>query len=265
MTDQPPAFYFRSLANLWDRLEPQLRPHSHGVSNPYGGVLPGAVMFIDMTGFSGSVFDLRDQPQAAAFIAHHFVTLIENHSAVGRRAQEAMANTYIDKVIGDELMLVLPGERDVALQRAFGFVELLSFFPYYPKKIGLHWSNRLWVGDIGLPMRGNRHERFCQITVMGYAVQVAARLTGAKLPLSAETDLRMLQEGGPITGVCIPERFAAPIEHDVELAGVAEGSRISRWMIPPIEQSTDQFTPQMLVRKWLEDNPSQVEFSLDWD
>jgi len=164
--------YFRSMNELWARVEPQLKSLDPGDSGILGAKLHAAIVFADMCGFSVIGRDYEGHPHVSAFVGHHYLSLLENWG----RTVRGINRVFIDKYVGDQIMLVIPGDRREATRVALELARIWCGLPGpYPSSIGVHWGE-VWFGDVGLGKNGNRSEPFQSKTVMGQTVNIAARL-----------------------------------------------------------------------------------------
>lgn len=173
-----------------------------------GGILEAAVLILDMSGFSSLVAKFKDHPQAAAFLARHFLDFVDRaESSLNEKkiSDDTIRHTFYDKMIGDAVMLVVTGPRLAAVGGALDIVDLVTADGLYRCKAGLHWG-KLWLGDIGFARRPERPDAFRTVTVMGHVVNVAARLLHeATEPL----EVALLGEGldgaeAPLDGITPP-------------------------------------------------------------
>lgn len=225
--DLGPAFYFKPLSRLWEEKQPIIKAYNWAANPLKGGFIKAAVMFVDLRGFSKLGAQYPEKPQASAWAAFRFLGLTEDWA---RATSEAINHTYLDKVIGDALLLVIPGEEGPAMTDALVLAHPVLAKPFYECKIGAHWS-RVWLGDIGLPAGGNRHERLECVTVMGHVVNMACRLAGA----AGVSEFCVLPDS--IKAAMIPPSMG-PSKDAVELKNVATGS-------VPIIRLKQRFTIQI--------------------
>lgn len=223
--------YFRPLASLWaEKEEIFLNDPSMGRSM-HGGLIDAAILILDMSGFSSLVAQFKDEPQAAAFAARHFLNFVDSRdSAVGDRNldQDTIQRTFYDKMIGDAVMLVVTGKRHDALRSALAIFDLVTSWGLYPCKAGLHWGT-VWLGELGFLSRPERPEAFRSVTVMGHVVNIAARLLAqAQQPL----EVALLGEGldgapEPLDGIKPPAELVrqAP-DLPAVLKGIADGRQV---------------------------------------
>lgn len=223
MSQDGPAFYFKPLKALLETYRPVIDAHRWKEPRPKGVVIDAAILFIDMAGFSSLVLKYAKAPHAAAFLVYHYLSLIENWCIPGDEIQR----TYVDKVIGDEVMLVIPGQRIPAIESALRLSRAPTMGPaMYASRIGLHWGP-VWLGDAGLPAERNRHEALEVITVVGHTVNVAARLLGnarrGEIAVLAES----LGEQPPtLQGVPIPSSFVPEHDDFNGMKGVRESTEV---------------------------------------
>lgn len=168
-----PSFQLRPLSDLWSSLEPKAKvlPTEEKGDFIVGGKLDAAVMFVDLCGFSKLGWEYRDRPQAAAIVAHKGLLKIER----GCEKMPSLGRAYVDKVIGDAVMLVIPGPREQAMSDVLWIAHGTFFDSAFPCKIGAHWGS-VFLGEIGLRESPAVPARIGALTVMGPVVNVAARL-----------------------------------------------------------------------------------------
>lgn len=219
--DGPPA-YFKPLERLWDEKRGRAEAFAWKDRSVIGGSIAAAVMFIDMSGFSKLVARHRKKPHAAAFVACHHLGLLE--SWCKGPPGDAINRAYLAKIIGDEVMLVIPGQRVQAVTDAVSLASRATVRPIYQCKVGIHWG-QVWLGDIGIRCGGNRYEDLREVTVMGDVVNIAARLVQCRKghPLEIRLLVRDIDGGtGPLDQVMFPPSLATGVDH-VPLKGVATG------------------------------------------
>lgn len=255
MAEQVPSLYFQSLDRLWEGLQEKI-PATKSQTPP-GGLLKAAVVFIDMSGFSALTTKFRATPHASAFIAHHFLSLTENWALTAR---ETINKIYLDKIVGDEIMLVIPGDRIYAVGAALQVLRQTMLGPgLYKAKAAIHWGE-VWLGDIGLKRERNRMEEFRSITVMGDTVNIAARLM--KLASSEKQEIVLL--ASPLTeptlkGILIPSGFEVSAPERVDssrLKGVL--SELAEIHVQRMEMTLRIGVPGIDVEQLLKDYLGQA-------
>lgn len=249
----PPAFYFKSLERLWEEKLPKVDAHvfppGTGVR---GGRLHAAVMFVDMSGFTALTWKHRSFPEAALYLAHHFAHLVESHSVSAPR--DAIRRTYVDKLIGDAVMLVIPGPRTRAMQDVVDLAFAMSRHPLYTLKFGAHWGQVI-LADSGLPVGPNRSEAFRSVTVLGPTVNIASRV------LHSAQDRELCTVAGPIDGqdppllgiglrnVTMDDINVVP----VELKGIGNGPiALQRTKFRPIIETKDWIDVDDHIKRWVD-------------
>lgn len=168
------TFRLRPLSELWALVKDKAKPLRWEDRWIVGGGIQAAVMFIDLCDFTRMGWEHRDRPQAAAILGHEGLRRIEEWCG----QMPSLRYAYVDKVLGDAALLVIPGPRDRAMEDVLWISHGAFFGPEFPCKIGAHWG-RVFLGDIGLKDRGKLDSRIPALTVMGPVVNLASRLCGA--------------------------------------------------------------------------------------
>ncbi len=181
----------------------------------------GAILFADLPGYSRWARDLT--PAECAYRTSHFFAWFEG--SAGRQY-----GGIVDKFIGDELMLVflpdlcqLPA-MEATLKTACRMLEqdMWGFEP----RIGVA------EGDLAICLVGT--ERFCQVTAVGHAVNLAARCVqtseGAKSIRVATDDIVLV--GRVFSGeqdwhVCPPRRIQPK---NMDWVSVVDIRRLPMWI-----------------------------------
>ena len=169
-----PSFRLQPLSELWARVKDKAKPVRWEDRSIVGGGIEAAVMFIDLCDFTRMGWQYRDRPQAAAILGHEGLRKVEEWC----EKMPALAEAYVDKVLGDAVLLVIPGPRERAMENVLWIAHGAFFGPEFPCKIGAHWG-RVFLGDIGLRDRGKLDSRIPSLTVMGSVVNLASRLCSA--------------------------------------------------------------------------------------
>jgi class 3 adenylate cyclase len=165
-------YYFRDMEDLWNIVKPKMKSLDRNSSGILGVNIDVTIIFSDMCGFSKTGADYSDAPHISAFVGSHFLSLLEGWAKISKDINKV----FIDKFVGDQLMLVIPGERIHSIEIALNIIRTWFLAPqFYSFKVGIHWG-KVWFGDIGLRTDPNRHKNFSCKTVMGQTVNIAARL-----------------------------------------------------------------------------------------
>lgn len=172
-----PTYQLQPLSALWGQVKgkakPLLWPDDRVI---FGGTLEATIMFVDLCGFSTRCWELRDQPQSAAIVGHEGLKQTEEWCS----GMPSLSRTFLDKVVGDALMLVIPGPRTQSITDALWIAHGAFFRPEFPCKAGACWG-RVFLGDVGL-LDAMGQPRVSALTVMGHVVNVACRLCSEAQP-----------------------------------------------------------------------------------
>ena len=205
MNQAAPAWYFPSVRDLW-------RQHLDVIENGAapeigfrGAITRATVVFIDMGGFTGRANEHASDPAVAGFLGHHFASFIENWSLA---LKSDVRGVYLDKIVGDAVMLVIPGDGPSSISLGLKLARATLMGPgIYDPHIGLH-AGDICLCDVGLAAKINRTAAFEQITVMGAVVNLAARLASVADPGTVATIAEPIEDGG-LTPVAQLDTLAA--------------------------------------------------------
>ena len=99
------TFRLRPLSELWARVKDKAQPVRWDDRSILGGGMNAAVMFIDLCDFTKMAWALRDRPQAAAILGHEGLRRVEEWCG----QIPSLRFAYVDKILGDAVLLVIPG------------------------------------------------------------------------------------------------------------------------------------------------------------
>ncbi len=164
---------FQPLSSIWDEHEDIIQSGRVVGLGIDGACLEATVVFADMIGFTAMTNTYPTNPGIPAFVAHHFFSLIENWLLADEGTMDAV---FVDKVLGDGVLFVIPGPREVSGPAAARLAAtIVGADSLYPASVGAQ-SGEVCLCDIGLYPGPHRRRALPQITVMGAAVNLAARL-----------------------------------------------------------------------------------------
>lgn len=190
MNQAAPAWYFRSIRDLWLQHLDVIEKGAVPDIGFRGAITRATVVFIDMGGFTRRANEYMRDPVVAGFLGRHFASLIENWAVL---LKADIQQIYLDKIVGDAVMLVIPGDTRSSILLGLRLVNAVLMGPgIYAPHIGLH-AGEVCLCDVGLPAKVNRSVAFEQVTVMGSVVNLAARLASAASPGTAAVIIESAQ------------------------------------------------------------------------
>ena len=173
MADRAHMPVFQPLSSIWHEHEDVIKSGRVVGLGIDGACLEATVVFADMIGFTAMTNTYPTNPGIPAFVAHHFFSLIENWLLADEGTMDAV---FVDKVLGDGVLFVIPGPREVSGPAAARLTAtIVGADSLYPASVGVQ-SGEVCLCDIGLYPGPHRRRPLPQITVMGAAVNLAARL-----------------------------------------------------------------------------------------
>jgi class 3 adenylate cyclase len=188
MTPTDPRYWFPSLRDLWERNRETIEERQPFLLPFRAAIVDATVVFADVVGFTALTNEHPDDPAVAAFVVHRALAQFEQWT--GMAWKRDIERIYLDKVVGDGFLFVIPGEAAETLRLGMRLAAAMFAGPrWVPIRVGLHRGD-VCLCDVGLGEFGARMTPFEQITVMGAAVNLAARLAA----VAGEWELAVLGE-----------------------------------------------------------------------